>query len=162
MGSGKTSVAKELKKIFPEYELIEIDFLIAQKEGILINRIFETKGEKYFRQVEKSMINDILKKDNQIISLGGGSLENDFDFALAQKNSILFYLSANVEVLYNRIKDNKDRPLLACDNPQKKLADLLAKREINYKKADFVIDVNNVKIDDVAMTIAGIYNNGNN
>ena len=163
MGSGKTSVSASLKNIFKNFDLIEIDNLIVKKEGMSINKIFEIKGEKYFRELEKETVETVLNKQNQIISLGGGSLENNFDFDSAKKNSVIFYLKADVETLYKRIKDNKDRPLLKCDNPQNKLEQLLKKRELNYLKADYTVDVNNLSIEQTAKEIERIYNEtGNN
>jgi len=161
MGSGKTSVALHLKKIFQDFELVETDSLVVQKEGISINEIFEKKGEKYFRELEKQVTDEVLKKENQIISLGGGSLENDFSFDLAKENSLIFYLKASPETLYERIKTANDRPLLNCDNPKEKLSELLNKREKNYKRADFVVDVNNIDIKSVSEKIEGIYKNAN-
>ena len=159
MGSGKTSIALRLKKTFTDFELVEIDSLIIEKEGISINKIFETKGEKYFRQIEKQIVNKILKKQNQIISLGGGSLENDFDFSLANKTSYIFYLKADADTLYERIKNSNNRPLLICENPREKLKELLKKREKNYFKSDFIIDVNNINISDAVKKIEEIYKN---
>ena len=80
MGSGKSSVALALSQIFKEFKLVETDLLIEQKEKKSINQIFEQNGEKYFRELEKKLIENLLVNENQIISLGGGSLENDFDF----------------------------------------------------------------------------------
>lgn len=162
MGSGKTSVSVSLKNIFKNFDLIEIDNLIVKKEGMEINKIFETKGEAYFRKVEKEIVDKALLKQNQIISLGGGSLENNFDFESAKKNSVIFYLKADVETLYKRIKNNKDRPLLKCDNPKGKLENLLTKRENNYKKADYTIDVNDLSIEQTAKEIERIYNEAGN
>ena len=157
MGSGKTTVAKELKKFFPNFELIETDELITKIEGISINEIFSQKGEAYFRTLEKKVIDDTLKGEGKIISLGGGSLNNNFDFPLAKKNSIIFYLKADVDILFERIKNNSDRPLLKCENPKQKLADLLNLREENYKKADYTIDVNEISPYLAAHKIKEIY-----
>ena len=161
MGSGKTSVSCYLSKIFPDFKLIETDSLIVKKEGVSINEIFEIKGENYFRQIERDLICSILKSENQIISLGGGSLENNFDFALAKKNSLIFYLKASIETLYERIKNSNDRPLLKCDNPKAKLKELLDIREKNYLKADYIIDVNNIDIETTAKKIEELYKNEN-
>lgn len=158
MGSGKTTVASLLKKFFPNFQLVEIDEEIVKYEGCSINEIFNTKGEKYFRELEKNIIIKILKNNNKIISLGGGSLENDFDFEAAKKNSVMFYLSADVEILYERIKNSNNRPLLNCENPIKKLEQLLKMRENNYKKADYIIDVNKKNAAETANEIARIYN----
>lgn len=162
MGSGKSSVALALSQIFKELKLVETDLLIEQKEKKSINQIFEQNGEKYFRGLEKKLIENLLDNENQIISLGGGSLENDFDFEKAKKTSIIFYLKANVEILYERIKNNKDRPLLNCENPKEKLNLLLKKREANYMKADYVIDVNTLSVNEATSKIVRICNETGN
>ena len=159
MGSGKTSAARALKKLFFDFSLIEIDELVVKKEKLSINEIFSKKGEVYFRKIEKETIDEVLKKENQIISLGGGSLENNFNFELAKKNSILFYLKADIDILYNRIKNNNDRPLLNCENPKEKLKNLLKMREENYKKSDYTIDVDFISPDITAKKIEEIYKN---
>ena len=157
MGSGKTSVAKALKSKLTNFDLVETDEMIIKQENMTINDIFAAKGEEYFRKTEKNIINEVLNKENQIISLGGGSLNNDFDFEKSKKNSVLFYLKADVEILYNRIKNNNDRPLLKCENPKEKLEKLLKIREGNYNKADFIIDVNRLNIEQTANEIERIY-----
>ena len=159
MGSGKTTVGIILKEKLSDFTFVETDSLIVEKEGISINDIFSLKGEKYFRNLEKNLIDKIIKKGNQIISLGGGSLENDFDFKTAKKTSLIFYLKADVEILYERIKNNNERPLLKCENPKEKLRELLNKRKTNYEKADFVIDVSAISVQNAAEEIERVYKN---
>lgn len=158
MGAGKTTVAQSLKNILKNFALVEIDRVITEKEGVSINEIFSKKGEAYFRTMEKSVIEEILNSENQIISLGGGSLENNFNFEKAKKNSVIFYLKADVEILYERIKNSTERPLLKDENPKAKLADLLKIRQINYEKADFIINVSNISAQAAAEEIARVYN----
>ena len=159
MGSGKTTVGNILKEIFRDFSFVETDSLIIKKEGLSINDIFSIKGENYFRKIEKTVIEDVLKEKNQIISLGGGSLENDFDFETAKKTSVIFYLKADVEILFERIKNNKERPLLNCENPKNKLKELLDKRKNNYEKADFIIDVSKISAKEAAQEIERVYRN---
>ena len=160
MGCGKSCVSKELKAIFCDCELVETDSLIEGIEKCSISEIFSNKGESYFRKLEQTIIENLLKKDNQIISLGGGSLENNFDFDLANKNSIIIYLKASPNTLYERVKDDNNRPLLKCENPKEKLKELLSIREKNYNKADYIIEVDNLTINDVAKNIEGVIKNG--
>ena len=71
MGSGKTSVglivSKKLKSNF-----FDIDEEIEKECGIKIIKIFETKGETFFRKIEEDITLKVLKNSNCVISLGGG------------------------------------------------------------------------------------------
>ena len=77
MGVGKSTIGKILAKKL-QYDFLDIDRLIEQKEGSSINLIFKNKGEEYFREIEKKLTLSELKKINCVISLGGGSfLQNE-------------------------------------------------------------------------------------
>ena len=75
MGSGKSSigylVSKKLKLDFKD-----IDQEIENKLQMTISEIFQIKGEKFFRNIEEKITIKLLKKDNTIISLGGGAFLN--------------------------------------------------------------------------------------
>ena len=75
MGSGKSSIgymiAKKLKLSF-----IDIDKEIENETEMSIKRIFETKGENYFRKYEEKITLKKLKLRIAVISLGGGAFMN--------------------------------------------------------------------------------------
>ena len=71
----------------------------------------------------------------------------------------MFYLKADAEVLWNRLKNNDDRPLLKCENPKEKLKELLDKRKNNYEKADFITDVSKISAQKAAEQIERVYRN---
>lgn len=72
MGSGKTSILKKIKQIV-NANTIDLDENIEKKYGS-INKIFQTKGEKYFRNIELETF-QALPDNDTVIALGGGSLE---------------------------------------------------------------------------------------
>ena len=72
MGVGKSTVGKNLANKL-NYNFVDIDKLIEEKEGSSINLIFLNKGENYFRKIEIDITLNELKKKNSVISLGGGS-----------------------------------------------------------------------------------------
>ena len=75
MGVGKSTVGKILAKKL-SYNFTDIDKLIEAKEGSSINSIFKNKSESYFRKIENDITLGELKKDNSVISLGGGAFLN--------------------------------------------------------------------------------------
>ena len=77
MGVGKSTIGKILAKKL-DYNFIDIDKIIRDKEGLSIsNLIFKNKSESYFRKIEKISLYLELKKNNSVISLGGGAFLNN-------------------------------------------------------------------------------------
>ena len=71
MGTGKSTVASYLCETYG-MDLVEMDELIAAREGMGIPDIFAKHGEEYFRQLERDIIKKASEYDNAIISTGGG------------------------------------------------------------------------------------------
>ena len=137
MGSGKSSigslVAKKLKLNF-----IDVDKEIEKELGISISKIFETKGEDYFRKFEEKITLKILRINSAVVSLGGGAFVNKMIRKEVLKNHISFWLNWNSEILLNRIKNSKKRPL-AINSTENELIDLIKKRSNIYSKALYEI-----------------------
>ena len=74
-GSGKTTLGKIVSKKLNK-EFIDVDQAIEQQEGMVISEIFKKKGEPFFRVLEEKISLLSLKKNNTVISLGGGAFLN--------------------------------------------------------------------------------------
>ena len=118
MGSGKTSIGKILaKKIsLPFYDS---DNDIEDKLNIKISEIFEKYGESWFRKQEEKICKDILKKEKFVLALGGGAITNKLIRDNIAKNSLLIYLKTDENILFERLKNDKSRPLLKETNLKK-------------------------------------------
>ena len=92
---------------------------------------------RFFQTIE------ILTKDNQIISTGGGIVKSNQNIELLKENSVVFYLKAQIKTLVERAKKSNERPLLKVEDVEKRLENLLKEREKNYNKAHFVIEIEN-------------------
>ena len=155
MGSGKTSigllVSKKLKLNF-----IDIDHEIEKELGIKISEIFETRGEAYFRNIEEKITLKILKKNNIVISLGGGAFLNRNIKKEVLKNHLSFWLNWNAKTLINRIKNNKKRPIAYRTNINE-LINLIKKRSYIYSNALYKIQCENCTKNEIASKILDIY-----
>lgn len=140
MGAGKTYIGGKLAKLLAHFTYVDTDAEIEKNAGLSIPEIFEKYSEKYFRELESAIIDKIAQNRNQIISIGGGAFENPDNISALKKNGLIFYLKAPAKELFNRIKNETNRPLLNADFSQQNIENLLKKREKNYMKADFVIN----------------------
>lgn len=158
MGSGKTTIANLIKEKLDDFELIDVDSVIKTLENRSINEIFEENGEDYFREIEMNMIKSFSTSSNQIISTGGGACKNKGNINSLKENGILFYLSADSEELFNRIKNDDSRPLLKTDDIKATIETLLKRREINYKLANYEIKTTNKSPEIIVEEILEKYN----
>ena len=155
MGSGKSSIglllAKKLKLNF-----IDIDKEIEDALGLSIKKIFEIKGEEYFRKFEEKITLKKLKLNASVISLGGGAFLNKNIKKEVLKNNISFWLNWNPYTLIKRIKYSKKRPMAfnATDN---QLIDLIKKRNNIYSKALYEIKCDNLSKNEIINDILKIY-----
>ena len=157
MGAGKSSigslVAKKLKLDF-----IDIDKEIENEFGTSIKKIFETKGEDYFRKFEEKITLKKLRLNSVVISLGGGAFTNINIRKEILKSHLSFWLNWSDGILLNRIKNSKKRPL-AYNLNDNELIDLMKKRSKIYSKALFEIKCDKLSKDEIVKKILGIYEN---
>ena len=108
MGSGKTTIGEIVAKKL-DLEFIDIDKEIEELENCNINKIFELKGEKYFRQIEEEISINKIKLQKKVISLGGGGFLNNKIKKSVLNTCLSFWLDWSHDELIKRlIKSKKD------------------------------------------------------
>ncbi len=155
MGSGKTSIGSLIAKKL-NLNFIDIDKEIENELGLSIKKIFDTKGENYFREFEEKITLKNLKLNSVVISLGGGAFINKNIKNEILNNHLSFWLNWSDKILLNRIKNSKKRPLAfnATDN---ELIDLIKKRSNIYSKALYEIKCDNQSKKQIIKKILKIY-----
>ena len=156
MGVGKTTIGKIVAKK-QDLKFVDTDKNIEKKCSMKISEIFKKKGEKFFRIEEEKEVLKSLTKNNCVIALGGGAFINESIRNSILKNAISIWLDNDLITLNKRIKWNKNRPLLAKKNNQKKINKLYAKRKNIYKLADYKIVCNDLNKEDIANKIIVFY-----
>ena len=157
MGSGKTTIGSMISEKL-KLDFIDIDREIENELGLTIKKIFEMKGENYFRKFEEKITLQKLKLSSVVISLGGGAFTNKNIKKEVMKNHLSFWLNWSDKILLNRIKNSKKRPLAfnATDN---ELIDLIKKRSNIYSKALYEIKCDNLSKHEIVKKILNIYEN---
>ena len=156
MGVGKTTVGEIVAKKH-NMEFIDTDKNIEKKCSMSISEIFREKGEKFFRIEEEKEVLKSIKKNNCVISLGGGAFINEAIREAILKNTISVWLDIDLKTLNKRIKWNKKRPLLDRENSQKKINQLYSRRKNIYKLADHKINCDDLDRENIVKKIMIFY-----
>ena len=155
MGSGKSSIGSLVAKKLG-LDFVDVDKEIEKELGLSISKIFETKGEDYFRKFEEKITLKILKINSTVVSLGGGAFLNKVIRKEVLKNHISFWLNWNDEILINRIKNSKKRPI-AFKSTDNELIDLIKKRSNIYSKALYEIKCDKMSKNEIVKKVLKNY-----
>jgi shikimate kinase len=140
MGTGKSTISDFLKNVFA-MDVVEMDQIIAQRQGMSISDIFETYGEQYFRDLETNLLIEMQSRSNVVISCGGGTPMRECNVVEMKKNGRVVLLTAKPETILDRVKNNHDRPLIENNKTVPFIADLMEKRRAKYEAAaDIIIE----------------------
>ncbi|MBC5756994.1 chorismate mutase [Blautia sp. BX19] len=140
MGAGKSTISEFLKTAFA-MDVIEMDQIIAEREGMSISDIFEVYGEQYFRDLETNLLIEMQSRTNVVISCGGGTPMRECNVVEMKKNGRVVLLTAKPETILDRVKDSHDRPLIENNKTVSFISELMEKRREKYEAAaDIVIE----------------------
>ncbi len=161
MGVGKSTIGKNLAKKL-KCNFVDVDKLIENNEGMSINLIFKKKSESYFRKIESEIALSVLKKTNSVIALGGGAFLNNSIRRSIKKLSVSFWLDVPIDLLINRLKRTKKRPLLNNKNINETVKKIYFERKKIYSQADFKIKCNSLKTEEIVDKILKLYEKSGN
>ena len=162
MASGKTSVGRALAAR-TGWPLVDADDVIVARAGKPIHRIFAEDGEPAFRELERQVIADLCAGERQVIASGGGAFVDPQNREVMLSGGRVFFLSASPAVILRRVQEEDAggpiRPLLAVDDPEARIGELLAQRAAAYAQAHHTVETDALTAEGVAariMSIAGL------
>jgi shikimate kinase len=145
-GSGKSTIGSALAAHL-QWPFVDTDALIELKESKKITDLFVENGEGYFRAVEFETLQEVLKEESAVISLGGGApISERAQEALASSDSIIVFLDVSLATAAPRVGFNRDRPLL-LGNPRAQWQSLSDQRRPIYEK----LATQSIKVDDMTV-----------
>lgn len=155
MGVGKSTISKYLQKTFA-LDVVEMDEIIAERNGMSISEIFDLYGEEYFRQEETKLLRELQNQKNMIISCGGGVAMRQENVDEMKKSGIVILLTAKPATILERVESSHDRPLLENNKTEAYISELLEKRRPYYEAAaDFTVNTDNRPIMEICADILG-------
>jgi len=155
--SGKTEVGKILAREL-EKDFLDTDELIEDNAGCSIETIISKDGWNHFREIEKSLIEEVSRRNNLIIATGGGVVMDEDNVKNLKKNAWIVWLNGESEVIRERMdkeqRSGKIRPSLTGEDPLEEIKQVMDVRIPFYKKAaNFVVNTSNRTLEKVAASI---------
>jgi shikimate kinase len=157
MGSGKTSAGKIAAQRLG-MKFVDMDEVVELRHNQTISRIFETKGEAFFRRHERELVRELISADGQVIATGGGIVLNPNNLRDFGRTGVVICCWVDANVAHERTKDAKHRPLLE-DGPDRRasIEALLRQRVALYKAIPLQIDTSAMTVEQQADEIVRIY-----
>jgi shikimate kinase len=138
MGAGKTTIGRVLARRL-KLDFVDSDHEVEARCGVAIPVIFEIEGEAGFRAREAQTIAELTELEGIVLATGGGVvLAPESRERLASRGTVV-YLRACAEDLYERVRHDRNRPLLATPNPLRRLRELYAERDPFYAQIAHVV-----------------------
>ncbi|HEY5898356.1 MAG TPA: shikimate kinase [Burkholderiales bacterium] len=140
MGAGKTTIGRLLARRL-KLRFIDSDQEIERRCGVKVPLIFDIEGEGGFRARETQVLAELTQLDRIVLATGGGAVLAQENRQLLAAGGTVIYLRAQPEDLYERVRSDRNRPLLATSDPLARLRELHAQRDPLYRAvADLVVD----------------------
>jgi shikimate kinase len=116
----------------------DLDFVIENEAGMSITEIFASKGEAAFREMESRLLPDLLQP-GAVVALGGGAPIDEANWKVIVERATTVFIDCGFDVIWDRVKDTTNRPLLASKS-RAELEALLAERRTRYMEAVHRVD----------------------
>ena len=148
MGAGKTTVGALVAE-GAGLPFVDVDEVIARNEGASVAEIFTTRGESYFRAVEKATVEDVLAGPGSVVALGGGALGDPATCVALEWHTVI-HLDVSYPEAMRRVGHDPGRPMLAIDDPRA----LFELRHATYDRvARYTIATDGLPVTEVAALV---------
>ncbi len=138
-GSGKSTVGKLLARRLG-LPFTDSDHVLEQRMGCPIRTYFEQQGEERFRDLEQAVIAE-LSMSKGVLATGGGAVLREANRQQLHAHAYVIYLRSSPDQVFQRVRNDRKRPLLQVDDPLARLKALHAQRDPLYREtAHFTVE----------------------
>lgn len=158
--SGKSTIGKLLAEKF-HWRFVDLHSLI---EGLYFNKkgirlgwedIYKREGKENFTELESKAVEEVLKSDKQVVSLGIDTLFLGEDILNSLKKNTIIHISTKPDILYHRIQKSCIQAFFDPKNPEENFRKLYNEKVPLYENmADFSFDNSEKKIEEVVKEIS--------
>jgi shikimate kinase len=153
-GAGKSTIGRLVADRL-NYPLVDFDRTIERRAECSVAEIFASRGEEGFREMEAELTRELADAPASVLSPGGGWVTRPEVVALIRPRTLLVWLRVSPGTAIQRMGAGvARRPLLMKGDPKDVLTGVLAEREAAYSGADWAVDTEVYKPQEVALQIA--------
>lgn len=134
-GTGKSTVGKIIATRLGR-SIVSTDAEIVKRMGQSIPEIVAEHGWDYFRDLESQVCKELAGRDGLVIDTGGGAILRAQNVELLKKTGTLFWLTASVDTIIQRIGRDTQRPsLTGTKSFVDEIEDVMRERTPQYEAA---------------------------
>lgn len=149
MGAGKSTVgvrlARRLDRVF-----VDADRALEERLGVSVQTIFAVEGEAGFRRRESQFLEEMSAQPGLVLATGGGVVLSPANRELLKSRGVVVYLQASPADLWQRLRRDRQRPLLKTANPRERIYQLCQDRDALYREvATHIVTTSRQPIDQI-------------
>lgn len=140
MGAGKSTTGFGLAQKLG-IKFVDSDKELEKTENMTLTEIYETKGEGYFKDLEKKIIKKALNTTKpQVLSIGGNSFDDEEIRKVIKEKAISVFLDVDLDILIKRVERKNNRPTLDGKNKAEAMREMYDKKYYIYNQSDIVLN----------------------
>ncbi|PKM84817.1 MAG: shikimate kinase [Firmicutes bacterium HGW-Firmicutes-11] len=149
-GCGKSTVGVILAKTLG-MKFIDVDLLIQEREGILLQELIDTKGMELFLKAEEAAMLSIEGR-HTVIATGGSAVYSEPAMIHLKSQGMILYLKLSLDSIKKRLHNIHSRGIAM--GPGESLDDLFARRVGLYESyAEQMIDCEGKNVEEIVESI---------
>jgi len=152
MGAGKSAIGRKVAAML-ELPFVDADTEIETVSKMTVPELFDQYGEPEFRALEKRVISRLLKSGQQVLATGGGAFINESTRQTIKRRGISVWLSADLDLLMERVSRRQNRPLLRDPDPRGVMQRLMDTRYPVYAHANIEVQSRDISKEEMAANV---------